>query len=134
MPRSTDEMIQQLLRGDRPGPAPAAMGLPEAQATDLRQRWADCQPASGLRPGDLVVPRHGIEPATKCGHLHVGIVWRLLEWSEPQDRVLIEDALRRSNEPLPVDCLVARLSHEGDLVLTPTNRRAWVAWAPGGPT
>lgn len=94
----------------------SARPLMEAQAMELRRRFALREEPSDLKPGDLCVEKEGLErtgPHMRGATMFVLI--RFLDLETRRDRMLMEATLESSTPGEPdADCMVGYLDSDGD--------------------
>lgn len=90
-----------------------------AQAMELLDRFRRADAPAGLRPGDLCREKRGIHTLAMAPVL---VFWRSLDSSDPQDALIIRDAVKHRHV-LRVDCMVGFIEPDG--ILTCMAQEPW---------
>lgn len=97
---------------------PAAPMSHMAAAMELHAAWKLTQQQRTVHVGELCQERDGLGYLMNISQGTPIMLWRMLEWGNPYDRVLIEDAIKRHWSDR-YDCLVGVKTPEGHLDVVP---------------
>jgi len=98
--------------------APQAPMSHMAAAMELRAAWKLTQQQRTVHVGELCQERDGLGYLMGIPKGAPVMLWRMLQWGSPFDRVIIEDAIKRHWSDR-YDCLVGVKTPEGRLDVVP---------------
>lgn len=109
----------------QPKPRP----LIEAQVMELQQRWIAYNSHYTLKPGDLVVDKHGLGSLKpKLRDTYVFILWRMLDLSSYVDQQLVDLWVHAGVIANNYDCVVAAIGEDGEIEFSLRELAALQPW------